>query len=211
MNLLVIGASQGTGALCVRRAIAQGHRVTAFARHPEKLEFEDPLLRKVVGDFHQEASVRGVVPGHDAVIITASATRLGAFRENPRYYSQGTAFVVDEMRASGPRRLVVLSALGVGDSRVVLNPVARLLLAGWLLRVPFADHEVQERLVRESGLDWVIARPSRLTHGPARGRYVKETSVKSIPSAISREDLAEFLVEACAKSTWVGQTVLLGG
>jgi putative NADH-flavin reductase len=37
MKILVIGASHGTGALCVTSALAKGHAVTAFSRTPAKL------------------------------------------------------------------------------------------------------------------------------------------------------------------------------
>jgi uncharacterized protein YbjT (DUF2867 family) len=211
MNILVIGASQGTGALAVRAALDRGHRVTAFARTPQKLTLDHPQLQKVTGDFHQAASVQSAVPGHDAVVVTASATRLSAFRENPRYFSQGTAYTIDAMKKAGTRRLVVLSALGVGESQPLLNPVVRALMVRFLLKVPFEDHERQEEQVRASGLDWVLARPGRLTNGAAHRRYVKKTVIESVPSSLSRADVAGFLVEACEVSTWVGHAVQLGG
>jgi uncharacterized protein YbjT (DUF2867 family) len=211
MNILVIGASQGTGALAVRTALEKGHRVTAFARSPQKLILEHPQLERVTGDFHQAVSVEAAVPGHDAVIVTASATRLSAFKENPRYFSQGTGYAIDAMKKAGAKRLVVLSALGVGESKRLLNPVLRALMVGFLLKVPFEDHERQEEQVRASGLDWVVARPGRLTNGAARRRYLKTIAVEPVPSAISRADVADFLVEACEVATWVGQAVQLGG
>jgi uncharacterized protein YbjT (DUF2867 family) len=211
MRILMIGASQGTGALAVRAALDRGHEVTAFARSPQKLAIEHPKLRKIVGDFHQQASVEGAVPGHDAVIITASATSLKAFRDNPHYFSQGTAYVIASMRAAGVKRLVVLSSLGVGESRPLVPLLPRLLLIGLILKNTFADHERQEEQTRTSGLDWVIARPGRLTDGPARKQYVKQTSLDPLPATISRADVADFLVEACAGDSWVGQAVHLGG
>jgi uncharacterized protein YbjT (DUF2867 family) len=211
MNILVIGASQGTGALTVRTALDKGHRVTALARSPNKLALEHPQLQKVAGDFHQAASVEAAVPGHDAVIVTASATKLSAFKENPRYFSQGTGYAIDAMKKAGVKRLAVLSALGTGDSRPLLNPVLRALMINFLLKGPYADHERQEEQVRASGLEWVIARPGRLTNGPARRRYVKKTAIESVPSSISRADVADFLVEACEVPTWVGHAVQLGG
>jgi uncharacterized protein YbjT (DUF2867 family) len=211
MNILVVGASQGTGALAVRAALEKGHRVTAFARSPNKLALDDPRLRKVTGDFHQAALVEAAVPGHDAVIVTASATALRAFKENPLYFSQGTGYVIAGMKKAEVKRLVVLSALGVGESGRLLNPVLRALMVGFLLKVPFEDHERQEKLVQASGLDWVVARPSRLTNGVARRRYVKKTVIESVPASISRADVADFLVEACEVAAWVGHAVQLGG
>jgi uncharacterized protein YbjT (DUF2867 family) len=211
MNILVIGASQGTGALAVRAALDRGHRVTAFARSPDKLALEHPQLRKVTGDFHQQASVEAAVPGHDAVIVTASATSLRAFKENPRYFSQGTGYTIDAMKKAGVKRLSVLSALGVGESLPLVNPIVRALAVGWLLKGAFQDHERQEEQVRASGLEWVIARPGRLTNGPSKRKYVKKTSIERVPSAISRADVADFLVEACEVPTWVDKAVQLGG
>jgi uncharacterized protein YbjT (DUF2867 family) len=211
MRILVIGASQGTGALTVRAALAKGHQVTAFARSPQKLVLEHAQLERVTGDFHQAASVEPAIAGHDAVIVTASATSMSAFKENPRYFSQGTGHVIEGMKKAGVKRLVVLSASGVGESRRLFNPIMRLLLIDGLLKAPYEDHERQEQQVRSSGLDGVIARPGRLTNGPARGKFQKKTAIEPLPSAISRADVAAFLVEACEGPTWVGQAVLLGG
>jgi uncharacterized protein YbjT (DUF2867 family) len=211
MKILVVGASQGTGALAVKAALAQGHQVTAFARQPDKLVLEHPSLTRSSGDFHQFESVVKAMPGHDAVIVTASSTTLKGFRENPSYFSQGTANVIEAMKATAVKRLVVLSAMGVGDSRKLANFLVDKLVISFLLRTPFQDHERQEKLVMESGLDWVIARPGRLTNGPACGEYVKTPLVEKVPSSISRADVADFLVEAATTDTWLRQAVQLGG
>ncbi len=211
MKILVIGASQGTGALAVKAALDKGHEVTAFARSPEKLTLEHANLKKLKGDFHQSASVSAAVEGHDAVIITASATRLSAFKDNPHYFSQGTGYVIDAMKKYGVKRLSVLSALGTGESRALLNPIVRLLLVNFILKLAFVDHERQEEQLRQSGLEWIVARPGRLTNGPAKHAYVKKTAIESVPSAISRADVADFLVTACEIPDWNGRAVQLGG
>jgi len=72
MNILVVGASQGTGALAVRAALDKGHRVTAFARSPQKLALEHAQLRRMAGDFHQSASVEAAVAGHEAPCANVS-------------------------------------------------------------------------------------------------------------------------------------------
>jgi putative NADH-flavin reductase len=87
MRILILGASQGTGALAAKTAIGRGHDVTAFARNPDRLALDSPKLARLRGDFHDRSSVDSAVKGHDAVISTASATSLGAFKTNPRYFS----------------------------------------------------------------------------------------------------------------------------
>jgi len=211
MRILVVGASKGSGALAVREACARGHEVTAFARSPEKLEFEHEKLTRRRGDFHDATSVADAVRGHDSVIVTASATNLKAFKQNPNYFSQGTRYVIDAMKSEGVKRLVVLSALGTGETRKLVGFVVETLLVSWILKVPYQDHERQERMVMDSGLDWVIARPGRLTDGPALKKYVAQATLDPIPRAISRADLADFLVSAATTDTWTKKAVQLGG
>jgi putative NADH-flavin reductase len=185
--------------------------VTAFARTPAKLDLTHPALTKVAGDFHDATSVRNAVAGHDAVILCASPTSLGAIKEKPDYYSRGTKYCIDAMKEHGVKRLVVLTAHGVGETKPVASWFQRKFLIGGLVKGFFLDHEVQEQIVKESGLEFVFARPTRLTNGPAKGKYVRTAEVVSVPSSISRADLADFMVEACETTTWVGKGVQLGG
>jgi uncharacterized protein YbjT (DUF2867 family) len=106
---------------------------------------------------------------------------------------------------------VVLSAHGVGESKPAASWFQRTFMIGGLVKGFFRDHEVQERMTRESGLDFVIARPTRLTNGKAKGMYVRTAEVISVPATISRADLADFMVETCESTTWVGKRVHLGG
>jgi len=211
MKIVIMGASRGTGAEAAKIALARGHEVTAFARTPSRLTIEHPKLNKLAGDFHNRESVASSVRGQTAVIITVSFTSFKALRDNPNYYSQGTGYAIEAMKAHGPRRLVVLSAWGVGESRKLANFFVDSLVISFLLKAVYEDHERQEKLVRESGLDWVIARPTRLTNGPARGRYVKNSGLGPVPLSISRADTADFLVTAAGVDTWVHQAVQLGG
>ena len=57
-----------------------------------------------------------------------------------------------------------------------------------LLRNIFVDKEVQEKVIQESKLDWVIVRPAVLTNGPRTGVYRSgfEAKDKSIRTKISR-------------------------
>jgi putative NADH-flavin reductase len=211
MKISVIGASQGTGALTVGLALGRGHTVTAFARNPQRLALSHPSLVRLPGSFHDADAVDAAVVGQDAVIVTASSTNLRGFKDNPTYFSQGTAHVIASMQRHAVRRLVVLSAFGVGESRALAGFLVRRLVIDGFLCLPYADHERQEQLVRASQLDWVIVRPTRLTNRPARGVYKRATAIESVPGSIARADVATFLVEAVEGDRWVRQAVQLGG
>jgi uncharacterized protein YbjT (DUF2867 family) len=211
MKISIIGASHGTGAEAVRMALDRGHDVTAIARNPDRLALAHAKLTRMKGDFLSRESVDMAVRGQNAVIVTASATTLRAFKDTPTFFSDGTGHVVDAMKAHAVRRLVVLSAFGTGESRRLASVFVDKVVISWLLKAPFQDHERQEKLVKESGLEWVIARPGRLTNGPARRRYVRTSAIERVPWSISRADVADFLVTAAEGDSWVRQAVLLGG
>lgn len=202
MKILVVGASQGTGALCVKSALTKGHSVSAFSCNP--------ALTKIAGDFHDAASVRGAVAGHDAVIISA-VPKPSVIKETPDYFSRGTKYCIEAMKEHGVKRLVVLTAFGVGDSESVAGWFMKTVFINGLLKGFYHDHDVQEHMMRESGLDFVIARPMRLTNGEAKGKYVRTAELIRVPSSIARADLADFMVEACESTKWVGKAVHLGG
>jgi hypothetical protein len=78
--------------------------------------------------------VDAAVAGHDAVIIAVNVPG-GVFKENPTYVSSGVALVIEAMKRHGVLRLVVVSALGTGDSRPLLGWFVRTVLKDGLLCV----------------------------------------------------------------------------
>lgn len=191
MKVIVFGATGSVGELAVKELLGQGHAVTAFARRTSKLKIAHPQLRLLDGNANNAGAVDAAVAGHDAVVIALGA---GAARRN-RIRSVGTGNIIQAMKAHKVRRLVCQSTLGAGDSWENLNLFWKYVMFGLLLRPAFLDHEVQEQLVRDSGLDWTIVRPGAFTNEPADGSYRLDfpASERGLSLKISRADVAEFL------------------
>jgi putative NADH-flavin reductase len=122
--------------------------------------------------------------------------------------SEGTRKIVRAMEKLGVRRFVCESSLGVGDSKGQLGFLYSYVIIPVLLRSVFADKQVQETVIRESNLEWVIVRPAALTNGPRTGVYRSGfgTGDKSIRATISRADVAEFMLEQTTGDTFLGKT-----
>jgi uncharacterized protein YbjT (DUF2867 family) len=100
---------------------------------------------------------------------------------------------------AGIRRLVAVTGFGAGDSRARLSLPERA-VHRLLLGPAYDDKDRQEVLIRGSGLDWLIVRPTILTNGPRTGRYrvlVEPGSWRN--GLISRADVADFLVREAAE------------
>lgn len=201
MKIVVFGGTGSIGRLVVQQATEQGHDVTVFTRGRHPVEHDNPLVHVEQGDVTDVAAVARVVAGQDAVVVTLGGGRTGGVR------APGTAVVIEAMRRTGVRRLVVQSTIGVGDSRANLDVLWKYLMFGLLLRGAYADHVEQERVTRDSDLDWTIVRPGAFTDGPRTGRYRRgigpeeKTELK-----ISRADVAEFVVEQLTDETWLRAT-----
>lgn len=129
------------------------------------------------------------------------------FRRNT-ILSAGTRNIVNAMEASGVKRFVCESSMGVGDSRWRLGILHNLIAIPLFLRNVFADKEAQERIIQESDLDWVIVRPSVLTNGPRRSVYRAGSGIGNwfVPTKISRGDVAEFMLKQVTDDSYLRRT-----
>jgi putative NADH-flavin reductase len=192
MKLLILGASGLTGRELVKQGLEAGYGVTAFVRDPAKLTIRNDQLRVEVGNILNRISLETAIPGHDAVISALGSPDLGKSTE----LSDGLRNIIDVMELNGPKRLIFESGIGVGDSADHIPWFTKHIFVPFVIRNIYADKVIQERLIRESSLDWTIVRPARLTNGPKTGRYRHGDEISSERPAtkISRADTAEFML-----------------
>ena len=191
MKIAVFGATGGTGREVVKQALAAGHQVTALARDHGRLDLDDPSLSAIAGNVLDIEAVQQTLQETDAAVVS-----LGNTANNPEYVvSQGTQVILDAIAMlGGPRRIVVVSSLGVGESKDQV-PFAFKMLMKTALKKPMEDKERQEALVKASGLDWTIVRPGGLTNGPATGQYKSGLDPKIGAGQVARADVAAFVLQ----------------
>lgn len=208
MRITVFGASGGTGQDLVEQAITAGHQVTAVVRDPAKLPVRVPsgLVEVVRADVMDPAAIAPVVAGSDAV-ISALGSRP---RATEPVCGPGAESIVAAMRASGARRLVIISASGYVDDPAdgfvtasIAKPIVRR-----LLRAQFADMARADAIVSASGLDWTIMRPPRLTNG--RRRPYRTVLDRTAGSTISRADLAAATLLATTDPATIAHSIGVG-
>ncbi len=199
MKLALFGATGGTGEQIAQQALAAGHTVSVLVRDPAKLKPQDAKLIVITGNVLTQADVDKTVAGTDAVVCT-----LGNTSHNPEMVvSRGTQHVITAMQQQGIRRLLVVSSLGVGDSKQNLSLTMRLLMRTFLRKV-LKDKEAQEELVRNSGLIWTIVRPGGLTDDARTGSY--QVGVDStLRGRVSRADVADFVLRELTRNEFIGQ------
>jgi uncharacterized protein YbjT (DUF2867 family) len=209
--VLVIGASRGIGLETVRCALAAGHRVRALARGAASIAIDHPGLEKIAADALDRAAVSAALEGVDAVIESLGAPRdMAAVLWGTRLFSSATRILIDAMQARGVRRLVAVTGLGAGDSRGKLGLLYDNLIFPLVLKRVYDDKDVQEQMIRASGLDWTIVRPGLLRSGrPTQRARALTNPAEWTTGSVTRADVAAFLVREAFERRFVRQTPLL--
>lgn len=191
MKLVVLGATGGTGLEIIRQAIGRGHSVTALVRSPERLNgfASSGRIGVIQGDLLNVSELKRVIEGQDAVL-----SAFGSHEDDVGVWRRFAVALTDAMAQTGVRRVAVLSVAFLFKDSII--PPA--FLAGRLFfpKTVMGASQMEEVFV-ESGLDWTIVRPPRLTDKPYTGRYrVKEDHLPPLGFTISRADVADFIIKA---------------
>jgi putative NADH-flavin reductase len=206
-KILVLGATGGTGQAIVSQALAHGHQITALVRRPERATDLPRGLRVLRGNITDATEVLAeAVRGQDVVI---SALGVGKALRSGGLIARAVPLIVRAMETLGARRLIVISAYGVGATwRDV--PILPRVLMGLLFRDLYSDKEIGEQALRRSALDWTVVYPVTLTNGPGTGRYRvgERLQLRGFPT-ISRADLADFILSQVEDRRYLRKGVLI--
>ncbi|MEY9929710.1 uncharacterized protein YbjT (DUF2867 family) [Catenulispora sp. GP43] len=206
MKFLVLGATGRTGVLFVKKALDEGHQVTALVRRPGSSV--DPRAHIVTGDVTDAAAIAKAAQGHDAIISTLGVKKAG---ETPTLITDTVRAVIASAKTSGVDRFVLLSAFGVGDSLAkasfLVGPLFRT-----VLRKTYADKAASEVLLKASDLKWTLGYPGALNNGDSmRYSNVALEDVKKTPifPSTSRTNVADFLLRCAVGNTFIRQIAVV--
>jgi len=205
MKLAIFGATGKTGIELVKQALEEGHVVTAFVRDPARLAINDERLSTVSGDAYDPNSVSQAIQGQDGVICALGS---GSDLKKTTVRTTGIINIIRGMQKNNVKRLMVVTAMGVGESWDDLSPFNKFFFAT-LLKSSRKDHETQEAAVKESGLDWTIVRPSGLTDTTRTGVYEVGENISAVSSKISRADVADLIIKELEQNKLIGKAVTI--
>ncbi|MFH1937279.1 MAG: SDR family oxidoreductase [Bacteroidota bacterium] len=197
MKIAVFGASGRTGILAVYQGLDKGHLVTAFSRNATNVTIAHPKITIIEGDVTDYEQVKQAVDGQEAILVA-----LGMENKPIRTLSIGTANIIRAMKETGVKRLIVVSSAGILGNDT--HPVFGKIIISLFLKHVYRDKRRQTELIRESGLEWVIIRPPRLTLAPKTGRY-QLTKGRPGTRSIPRADVADFMLKLLTNKTYDGR------
>jgi NADH dehydrogenase len=212
-SLFITGASGFLGQSLLRKLAHEPEQALAcLSRQPARLEMTlptKPAWRWIRGELTDTATYAAALEHADTVLHMAAATG----KERPEVFTEanveGTRQLVEGAARAGVSRFIFVSSIAAkfADQR----------------HYPYAHSKLQaERIVKASGLGWVIVRPTfvfgaqspvlrgliKLVKGPV-GVVFGSGGVRVQP--IDVDDVSEILMRVCDQSQWEGQTIEAGG
>jgi uncharacterized protein YbjT (DUF2867 family) len=213
MRLIIVASTGGIGRELVRQAVRAGHDVTPVARNPQTPD----AVRADLG--HPDPGLlEATIKGADAVLSGLGART----RADEGVATRGTAAVIAAMRATGVRRLIVVSAAPMGTVASPARPHPPRYdpgdgffmrhLGARFARTMFARHyrdlAGMEDEVFASGLDWTVARPPQFDDKPFTGhaRTALDQNIRG-GFAVSRADVAAEMLRCLDRPETIGHVL----
>ena len=153
-------------------------------------------------------------PGAVIVTLNPSRTTDSPFARPmapPRLMADSVANAITAMKQHNVPKIVVMQALGVGDSFPNTSFWMRWVRHWTYMKHSYDDHDLVDKEIKLSGVNFVLPRPPWLTNGRARPVRTFGNTGKGIGkfATVSRKSIAEFLLDACEKQDWDRSTPVI--
>ena len=200
--VVVAGATGRTGKLVVEELLARGYQVRAMVRSAAQacaLQREGVELAE--GDLTSINSLEKIIEGAHYLISAIGSKKPFNKQENNKVDNMGNQNLTKSALAKGVRHMVVISSIGVGNSRYAISFFFRLLMTP-VLRMK----EKSEEFIRSCGISYTIIRPGGLADRDLPGKTVFGEGGK-ISGSVNRKEIARVCVAALTKPSMKNRTL----
>lgn len=216
MRVLIIGASGRVGKRIVESALRNGHNVIALVRNPKSIkEIQHDNLAVVKGsptnvkDLQQCFQLPGGLPG---AVLTALASSTKPMA--PENFMRDTLkSVVNVMKEFGVKRLVCLSAFGVGASEKNFAFLLKLMFNYTRLATGYRDHQAVEVMLKgEQGIQWTLVKPPMLkddSEVKATRTMGAEGAGMGMFDSCTTGSVADFIVKVAEEDTYTRESIVI--
>lgn len=207
MKIFVLGATGKTGTQLLDLALRGGHEVTAFVRSAQKLAQARQSLSVAQGSPADTESMAKAMAGHDAV-FNCLAPGIGEILSRPgkRTWTMESYArqIVQAMGQAGVRRYLGFSSAGLfpGQSLFVR-------LLSFPARHHMADLAAMESVIKESNLEWTLARPTWMAKGESDAYRAQAGAMLADAKPMHFRGLAQFMLDSARLGKHLREVVSL--
>lgn len=173
----------------------KGHDIRGIIRKPEQADdLREAGAEPVVCDIEEQEDISDAVGPADAVLFAAGAGPGSGAARKWTVDRDGAIKLIDAAKKNGINRYVLISAMGTDRPR---GPE--------VFRVYLKAKAEADEALRNSGLDYTIIKPGRLTDEPGTGNVSLAPDLEK--GEIPRADVAATLAEVLETPELAGMTL----
>jgi uncharacterized protein YbjT (DUF2867 family) len=210
-SVAVFGGSGKTGRELIAVALERGLRVRALYRPGSEPADKREDLDVITGQLTNPEDIRRTLEGTMGAILVFGP-RLGKRNHPMPFTADATARIVAEMKQLGvPRLIVQVGAMAGGDTPNWSRGV-RWFVGRYRKSYPEidSDRDAQEVVTKESGLDWTLVKPFRISGARGKGNPRVAPAIRiGMFTSIRRRDLVEFHVNELLDGRFHRQAVYI--
>jgi uncharacterized protein YbjT (DUF2867 family) len=212
MKVAVFGATGRVGALVVQALLDRGHEAVSVSRSAPSKQYSGKYHSRV-GDMTDSAFIHSVLADCNGLIFCIGQrlkSEKNLFSKNLSPDDIRTQIVTPIIRVIGSdhlKRMVYLSAFGVGTDLSQHAFLFRMVLRFSSLGKSYDDHNQAETIVRASKTNWTIVRPPGLTDQNNVVPLVDSKGKWSSFMTVSKKSLAQYLVQMVENNNMDRQTL----
>ena len=199
MNVVIVGGHGKIGMRLAKLLAARGDSPRGIIRKTEQADdLEEIGAEPIVLDI-ENVEIDDAVAGSDAVVFAAGAgPGSGPARKLTVDYG-GAVELAEAATTHGIKRYLMVSAIGANHPERWSDEME-----------PYYDAKAKaDKYLEESGLDYTIIRPGRLTDDPGTGKVSLDGGGSG---SVTRDDVALVLAESLRADNTIGKAFdLLGG
>ena len=205
MDVAVIGGHGQTALRLLALLAGRDDRARGVIRNPDHAaDLEAAGAEPVICDLEQatSAALAGAIEGADAAVFAAGAGPGSGPERKQTVDLGGAAKLVEACREAGIGRYLMISAMGAGRE---LNSLPEAMQPYYAAKIAADD------AVRDSGLEFTIVRPGRLTDDAGNGR-IEAAPQLDRSGEVTRDDVAATVLACLDERGTIGKTFdVLGG
>jgi len=200
MEVLLIGANKGLGYQVLKELLSKKITVNCLIRRKGLINFESKYLNIFYGDATNLSDLKNSIGNSECIISTINVQRKNIFPWSRLTNSKTTIsdFAKNSIIVSGDKinRIITVSAWGVGESMEKIPKLFKFLIKFSNLKYPYIDHDIHEKVIENSNLNWTIIRPTALTNETKYHDIEEFKGKRKINKiTIGRKSLAKYVVK----------------
>lgn len=193
MNITILGGHGSIAMLLHPILKEKGHEVRGIIRKEEQAEdLRETGAEPVVCDIEEHDDISEAVGEADAVLFAAGAGPGSGAARKWTVDRDGAIKLIEAAKKNGINRYLMISAMGTKNPR-----------GGEVFRTYLQAKEEADEALRNSGLDYTIIKPGRLTDEPGTGKVAMAPDVEK--GEIPRADVAAVLAEVFETPGTIGK------